>query len=355
MVKREAGRKGWWRGPAGRCWLVAALVVGACWLPVPGQEAGGRGKDRIAVLLGPGPEARKVPPEGELLGTWWFELRREDGSWRMELTSDVLPFQLYLCHPEEPRIRRTALFYVAEQCSGEKGNSLQEEFDRVVRKVEEELREPVEALPAGAGKEAVRELEERATRMLREELSRSGWVERVRASWERNVVPCSPCCREVLGQVERIAVQEGRKQGWSCGDWLQYMRFCTSDGERVEDHLMYEKGLRPPEEVEKPLRLLGEAGLPFCLARIVREDDPELAAKILRLRPDIPDVSIKGEINRRARELWRRRGVDRWYEIVKREGKVPEKLRLKILQCAGGYLPPVVEGGEGKGSPASAR
>ncbi len=279
---------------------------------------------------------------------------REAGGWHVRAGYGSVPLRVLACRPESRRARDYLDFYVAEECSGG-SDAYVAAVGQAVQRVEEELAGRLSALGSSPARDRMASIRSSANRLLWEELDRAGVMERLEAAWARHVTGRSKCYRETMREVLRQVREAVRKEGIDCNDWTAYLRFCTTDGKEVAEHIVFEKGMDPPREVERTIDLLREAGLTYCMGRIVREDDPALAAQVLRLRPQLGQLPNMEKINRRAWRLWRRRGVDRWYEIVKREGKLPEKLRLKILQCAGGYLPPVVEGGEGKGSPALAR
>jgi len=328
--------------------LAAALALLAS-VPVPADTPGDPWVGRI---LGDAPGGRAAPPAGDLVRNYRIELVRGKPGWNAQLYRETVPWGLTFCHPDDARVRVTTLLAAVTHCAEAEGVDLEARLQKIVDQVREKLRDDLEGLPPTASAETRRALETRATRLLREGMIESGWVGDLVAAWNRHAGPPSSCCLDILRRGHDALASLAERQGFRCDDWMQYLQFCTSDRDEVASHLFLEQGLRPPREIAETLDKLIGSGWIQCLARIVREDDPGLAARILRLRLDGP-VSDKDAINRRARELWRRRGVDRWYEIVRKEGKVPEKLRLEILQCAGGYLPPVVETADEPPSPSS--
>ncbi|GEM_PF-6038030 len=283
-------------------------------------------------------------------------VRGKDGRWHLSLGTRGAPPVIHFCHPEEPRPRNEMAVLAVFECAGGI-STFTSDVKKALRRAEAEIRPSLNELGLNPSREEIVMVQRLANSRLRQILVENGWLDRALDAWEKHAAERSTCFERKLDEYRRQIARWAAQNGVRCDDWSSYLRFCTSEGRRVADHVKLMSGLSPPEEVRRTILSLLKAGLADCLAKIVEMDAPDLAEEVTRLQANREHPSTD-PINRRAWQLWRRRGVDRWYEIVRREGKVPEKLRLKILQCAGGYLPPVVDeeaGGQtGSGAPTKA-
>ncbi len=339
----------WWEDTvfAGRhAWIWLASL--AMFLPPPPGVAGPVTPERPTSTG----TADAKGPSDIILDHYVVILERDGaGHWHLSLATHGAPPEYHYCHPDAPRSRNELAFTAALECENVL-SSFHEAATSAVARVERAMSTVLENLGDDPSREEIVAVQHDAELRFREVLARSGSMHRALRAWEIHALRRSSCFREKVAEYRARIARRARETGTRCDDWSAYLRLCTADGQGVSDHVKLMSGLAPPDEVRRAILVLLESGLAECLGRIIEEDDPVLARTVSQLRPnrEHPPTSA---VNDRAWKLWRRRGVDRWYEIVRKEGKVPEKLRLEILQCAGGHLPPVVETADEPPSPSS--
>ncbi len=299
------------------------------------------------------PVAKTSAPEIEEIARQFYlvSLRRADGRWKIRLLTRSLTLEAFVCAPDSPAARRATDILVASRCAELEGARAPStaRLQQLVGQLEKEFSSKL----ATTDIDEIPALETSIVGRFTELMNSTGWMDDFVAAWRTHVVDRSPCYTREKRKLLASRRETARRKGIECGDWLTYLGFCTADSDDLGRHVTFNREASPPPVVVRVIEALAEAGLPDCLGRIVLDDDPELAGMIRALRLRQSRHVRTDVINRRARELWRRRGVNRWYEIVRKEGKVPERLRLEILQCAGGYLPPVVETADEPPPPSS--
>ncbi len=264
-----------------------------------------------------------------------------------------LPLETLVCAADSPPARLATDVLLAERC-GEREDGFAP-FKERLREVVQGLQDEFATELASCDARSVPALERRISARFQEILESSPWAAEFAASWRKHVLAHSSCYlaerKKLLARRKELA----RQQGITCGDWLTYLGFCTADSDDPADHVKFSLGASPSPRIVRAVRALAEARLPRCLGMIVSRDDPGLAEMIRTLRPRAAERARTDIVNRRARLLWRARGVDRWFERTVAAGEVPEDVRREIEACAAGKLPSPVGTARGSGDPGPDR
>lgn len=187
-----------------------------------------------------------------------------------------------------------------------------------------------------------------ANELFDEALEESGLLEEMKRAWEEHAVGHSPCYQEIWAEFDSQleaqraqAVSEGFCSGWESG-----LDVCTSDSDRVGDHVYLHPKELEPEQLDAAKRLIRE-GLDACLAKIIELDSPEVAHRVARLgrsQPSIDDRKLKRDVWR----LWRTRGIEQLLDRTVASGGEVSDVDIRLLDdCIRGKLPSRIGSAEG--------